>query len=165
MKRRNLGNCIVEGCDRSARVRELCSAHYMRSWTGKPLTGPIGKRGRVPKFPGIDRRVMKIWSNVDLRCNYSGTHKFEYYGGRGIRNLLTPYDVQFLWERDHASEMLRPSIDRKHGGANYTLKECRFIEFRENISRSWKRRKRERIAKIRASLAHHFLSQPQTEVA
>ena len=74
-----------------------------------------------------------------LRCNNPKQTGYEYYGGRGIKMLLSVGDVKFLWLRDRASEMKRPSIDRIDPDDHYSLENSRFIELFDNISRKRKR--------------------------
>lgn len=49
--------------------------------------------------------------------------------------LMTVKDFKFLWFRDKAYLMEKPSIDRKNNNGNYTLKNCQFIELRKNRSK------------------------------
>lgn len=67
-----------------------------------------------------------IWS----RCT---SKKREYYK-KGIKNLLTVSDIKYLWFRDNAPAMKKPSIDRIDPKGNYTLANCRFIEYSLNCS-------------------------------
>jgi hypothetical protein len=52
------------------------------------------------------------------------------------RFLMSLNDFIYLWERDRASLMKRPSIDRIDGNGNYEIRNCRFIEGSENSERS-----------------------------
>lgn len=70
------------------------------------------------------------------RCenkNYSG---YESYGGRGIRFNLSSEETKVLWERDGASGMKHPSIDRVDNDGDYVFSNCRFIERAENARRA-----------------------------
>lgn len=67
------------------------------------------------------------------RCNRKGQQSYPYYGGKGIKCLLTAEDAKFLWKRDGADKMLRPSIDRLKETDHYTRDTCRFIELRNNV--------------------------------
>lgn len=88
----------------------------------------------------INKKIIVTWSNIWGRCNYPGTSKYEYYGGKGIKCLLTIEDLIYLWKRDKADEMKSPSIDRLDSNGHYSIENCRFIEFKENIkSRYYKR--------------------------
>lgn len=69
------------------------------------------------------------------RCNDERNKKYSYYGGNGIKFLMTLEDFEFLWKRDNAVSMERPSIDRIDRKGNYTIENCRFIEMIENIRR------------------------------
>ena len=70
----------------------------------------------------------KVLMNIKARCNYPNS---KYYK-KGIKNFLSLQDVEFLWERDKAYLLEWPSIDRINGLENYTISNCRFIEFKEN---------------------------------
>lgn len=69
------------------------------------------------------------------RCSDPKSRAYSWYGGRGIRCELLAADAKLLWERDGAAKMARPSLDRIDVDGNYTLENCRFIEFVENRRR------------------------------
>jgi hypothetical protein len=73
----------------------------------------------------------KHYKHLSTRCG----HKKSSYRKRGIKNFLNTAQVKFLWFRDKAYLMKQPSIDRINGEGNYTLKNCRFLEFKDNLSR------------------------------
>ncbi len=80
-------------------------------------------------------RLMNCLLHIKNRCNSPTDKNFNRYGGRGIRNFLTLDDLQFIWARDGAENMKRPSIDRIDNDGNYERINCRFIEQSENSSR------------------------------
>ena len=84
------------------------------------------------RYAQAGRQVRRIFSNINGRCYDSRTSKYNYYGGKGIKNYLTREHLWYLWIRDHASEMLQPSIDRNDTGADYAVDNCSFIEFAAN---------------------------------
>lgn len=67
------------------------------------------------------------------RCENTNNKAYKDYGGRGIKFLMTSSDFEFLWFRDKAYEMDKPTIDRIDNDGNYELSNCRFIEHIENI--------------------------------
>ena len=69
------------------------------------------------------------------RCNNPNHDAYKYYGGRGIRFFLTKEELSFIWERDGAGTMKKPSIDRMDSGGHYIFANCRFIELAENAGR------------------------------
>jgi len=69
------------------------------------------------------------------RCRNPNHKNYHRYGARGIRLLMVPNDFKYLWFRDKAYLMERPSIDRINSDGDYTLKNCRYIEFSENLKR------------------------------
>ena len=71
------------------------------------------------------------------RCTPSG----DYYE-KGRRNYLTVAAVKFLWHRDKAWLLDRPSIDRINNDGNCTIENCRFIELKEQINQGATIRKR-----------------------
>lgn len=80
----------------------------------------------------MERRLKKLLSNINYRCNYQLANKYKYYGGKGIRCFLSLEDLRLLWHRDGAAKMKQPSIDRIDVTRDYTLKNCQFIEMEEN---------------------------------
>ena len=66
------------------------------------------------------------------RCNNPKNPNYKYYGGRGIKFLMTLQDFKYLWDRDKGYNMSIPTIDRKDNDGNYTVDNCRFIEKSEN---------------------------------
>jgi hypothetical protein len=77
----------------------------------------------------------KTYSHIQNRCNNPKCASYPRYGGKGIKNFLTMKDLEYLWFRDKAYLMDRPSIDRRNTKGNYTLKNCRYIELTNNLKR------------------------------
>lgn len=73
-----------------------------------------------------------ILRNIKARCENLNNDNYKYYGKRGIKCLITEYEVKILWERDKACMMKKPSIDRINNDGHYTFQNCRFIEQAEN---------------------------------
>src|SRR5215472_9946293 len=82
-----------------------------------------------------DERIARAFYNARARCINPSTNRFHRYGGRGIKILITLDQIRQLWDRDKASTMKRPSLDRINNDEDYTFENCRFIEFSTNISR------------------------------
>ena len=72
------------------------------------------------------------FSRAKARCQNKNTTNYCRYGGRGIKFLMTKEDFKFLWFRDKAYNMKKPSTDRIDNDGNYELSNCRFIEQSEN---------------------------------
>ena len=70
------------------------------------------------------------------RCERKDRLHYKYYGGRGIKFLMTLSEFEKIWFRDSAYKMKRPSIDRINSNGNYILKNCRFLELSENSLRA-----------------------------
>lgn len=67
----------------------------------------------------------RVLDGIKQRCNDLNNFR---YGGRAIKCKISEKELEFLWYRDKAYLMEKPSIDRKNNDGNYTLKNCRFIE-------------------------------------
>jgi len=71
----------------------------------------------------------KTYLSISNRCSFYGS---TYYK-KGIKNLITREELKSLWFRDKAYLMEKPSIDRIDSNKHYTLENCRYIEYAENI--------------------------------
>ena len=84
------------------------------------------------------------YDSAKTRCNNPKCREYKYYGGRGIRFLLTEKEIESLYKQDKASEMEDPSIDRIDNNGDYCFDNCRFIEHsvnaREGALRRWRNR-------------------------
>ena len=69
------------------------------------------------------------------RCTVSTIADYKYYGGKGIKCLITMEEIKQLWIREKAYLMDKPSIDRKDSNKDYIFNNCRFIELRVNVAR------------------------------
>jgi len=79
--------------------------------------------------------LSKRLSLIKQRCINSSYRGYKYYGGKGIKCFLSFQDMVFLWERDKATKMEKPSVDRINPDGNYELSNCRFLEFHLNRPR------------------------------
>lgn len=68
-----------------------------------------------------------LWG-AKQRCSNKNNPKYKNYGARGIKFLISREEVKFLWKRDKAADLVRPSLDRINNDGNYELSNCRFIE-------------------------------------
>jgi hypothetical protein len=74
------------------------------------------------------------YNGIKTRCYNKKSKAYKWYGGRGIKCLITSEELKELWFRDKAYEMKKPSIDRIDNDGNYCIENCRFIELSENSS-------------------------------
>lgn len=82
------------------------------------------------------RPWIRTYKAVYARCRVKSAGRiYSYYGGRGIKLLMTQDDFKTLWFRDKAYEMKKPSIDRIDSNGNYEIGNCRYIEQAENARR------------------------------
>jgi hypothetical protein len=82
------------------------------------------------RFPWI-----KTLYDIKQRCNNPNNKFYKYYGGRGIKCLITAEELKYLWFRDKAYLLNRQSIDRIDNNGDYCLENCRYIELSENSKR------------------------------
>jgi hypothetical protein len=73
-----------------------------------------------------------IFKNIKDRCTNKNRSHYKYYGGRGIKCLITELEVKFLWFRDKAYLMVKPSIDRINNNGDYCIENCRFLPMKEH---------------------------------
>lgn len=66
------------------------------------------------------------------RCNNKNNSNYYLYGGKGIKCRLTLEETEYIWKRDNANILKIPSLDRINSAKDYTLKNCRFIEYKQN---------------------------------
>jgi hypothetical protein len=69
------------------------------------------------------------------RCIDPKHKDFKYYGGRGIKCLLTIGEAQHLFERDGGRQMKKPTLDRIDGDGHYEVSNCQFMELTDNIAK------------------------------
>jgi hypothetical protein len=82
------------------------------------------------------RKSRQIYWGLRQRCSNPRMIQYKRYGGRGIRAHIKFDEIISLWKRDNADSLKQPSLDRIDNDGNYTVENCRFIEFRENQLRS-----------------------------
>ena len=89
----------------------------------------------------LNYRLRTVLRTIDQRCNDPRHASYRWYGAKGIQNFLTFEDVKYLWFRDNAAAMKRPSLDRRNSSDDYNFDNCRFMELYDNQKR-WPRRRR-----------------------
>lgn len=82
----------------------------------------------------IPKKIFRLKTSISQRCNNPKCKGYKYYGGKGVKDLLSLEDLIFLWKRDEAEDLEKPSIDRIDSSGNYEIKNCRFIERGKNSS-------------------------------
>jgi len=100
---------------------------YMRNYNKTHPEVYINRKMNENKIPWI-----RHYRSAKQRCENPNHKKYNRYGGRGIKFLLTLQEIKFLWFRDKAYEMKQPSIDRKKLNKDYRLANCQFIELKKN---------------------------------
>lgn len=73
-----------------------------------------------------------ILYGIRQRCENPKASGYSYYGGRGIRCLISEEEIKFLWFRDKAYLLKKPSIHRVNNDGNYCVENCKFIELNQN---------------------------------
>jgi len=97
------------------------------------------------RYKFVQKRLNKIYfkkhpwwaslSSLRTRCNNNKIPEYKYYGGRGIKALITTQEIKNLWFRDNAEFMNRASIHRIDNDGNYTYENCKFIELSANVKK------------------------------
>jgi len=72
---------------------------------------------------------IRTYRHIMARCYYN---KNSSYYKKGIKNYLKMQELKFLWFRDKAYLMDKPSINRKDNNKHYVLDNCQYIELLEN---------------------------------
>ena len=95
----------------------------------------------------------KTLNKIRSRCNYKKHLNYKYYGGKGIKCLISISELKKLWIRDKAYEMKEPSIDRKQSKGHYTFDNCQYIEMEVNRKKQdymaqWNDKRRKEHSKI-----------------
>lgn len=70
------------------------------------------------------------------RCENPNNDHYQFYGKKGIKFLMTKEDFHFIYLRDKAHLLKRPSIDRIDPKSHYEVSNCRYIEMHDNSMRS-----------------------------
>ena len=101
---------------------------YHRKWHSEnPEKSKLYRERHNKKYPW-----QHSYSAAKRRCEDKCNKN---YGERGIKFELTREDCAFMWARDKAHNLKKHSIDRIDNDGNYTVQNCRFIEFSENSAR------------------------------
>lgn len=82
------------------------------------------------------------WTKLKDRCRNKNAHNYKWYGGKGIKVRISREEIAYLWGRDNASSLRRPTIDRIDSDKDYCISNCRFIEASENTRRAASKRGR-----------------------
>ncbi len=77
---------------------------------------------------------MRSYNCAKQRCNNPNNQGYKDYGERRILFLISKEEIEFLWFRDKAYNMIKSSIDRIENDGNYELSNCRFIELGKNVA-------------------------------
>jgi len=114
-----------------------CRREYMRAWKAQNREQVNArerkwKRENKDKVYEADKRYLKKHPWARTRRGRSGSKRKDRLH---IKNYLTTADCKFLWFRDKAYELKRPSLDRIDPMGDYTIKNCRYIELSENCRR------------------------------
>ena len=83
----------------------------------------------------VEKKIKQTFYGMKSRCENKNIRAYKSYGGKGIKCLMDISDLRYLWNRDNAILMSRPSIDRINPRGNYEVKNCRFLELKDNLNR------------------------------
>lgn len=74
----------------------------------------------------------KTLENIRARCGNPKSSKWFYYGGKGVKCLITNEELKIAFFRDKAYLLDQPSVDRIDSSGNYIFSNIRWIEMRDN---------------------------------
>jgi hypothetical protein len=112
---------------------KVCCSKKQKIWYYKNQLQILNKNKEALKTNRVLNPWLYIWYDITKRCTNKNAQNYKYYGGRGIKNLFkTSEEVKFLWFRDRADLMKKPSIDRIDNDGDYTIINCVFIEQAEH---------------------------------
>lgn len=98
-----------------------------------------------------------ILVGIKQRCENPKDQDYKWYGGRGIKCLITEEELKELYIRDKAHLLNRASIDRKDNDGNYTFDNCEFIEQSKNSIKANKLHKPKKI--LQFTLDNKFIKE------
>jgi hypothetical protein len=145
------GSMITKVCNYCKQTRHLEEFHKNktmrdgRSRTCKKCAALLNKQYTTANREIIKARTEAYYAkypwkvvliSIKDRCNNPNTDCYRWYGGRGIKCLITEQELKELWVRDKADSLQKPTIDRLDNDGSYTFENCRFIEFQENLQRA-----------------------------
>jgi len=87
------------------------------------------------------------WEEMQARCNSASPSRYPYYGVKGIKRMMSLEDTKFVWFRDKAHLLKRPTLHRIDSDKNYIIENCKFIELGENARLAVQQRLRNRLRK------------------
>src|SRR3990167_893044 len=99
-------------------------------WRGQPI---VSNQFRSKSSNQLCYPWTSCFNHIKSRCERPKSARWERYGGRGIKCLITPKEIKTLWFRDKAYLMKKPSIDRIDNDGNYEFSNCRFVELYDNL--------------------------------
>ena len=73
-------------------------------------------------------KYLKARRNAIRRCTEPKNNRYQYYGAKGIRCLLSHEDIFWLVKKYKAEEMKKPQLHRAEDNLDYTRENCCFIE-------------------------------------
>ena len=82
----------------------------------------------------------KTRQSIMSRLKAKNGKNYEKY--KHTKDFLSIKDLKFLWFRDKAYLLKRPSIDRINSKGNYELSNCHYIELSENSRQGGKQRRK-----------------------
>jgi len=82
--------------------------------------------------------------NIKKRCENPKCNSYKYYGGKGVKCLMTSDELKDVWFSDKAYLLKKPSVGRINETDpkkwHYTKTNVRFIELTDNVDSGRKRR-------------------------
>ncbi len=124
----NVKQNLQEGMDAKEADRKKRNK-YQRLWASK-------NRVKIDKYTKNWRKNhpwFQHYKSARARVKYPSHHYYKEH----LEFAMNPNDFKFLWLRDKAYLMGKPSIDRIDDKKGYILSNCRFVELSFNMAKRW----------------------------
>ena len=102
---------------------EICKESKRKSWY---------KNYETDKKWRKNHRWLVFLGSIRQRCNNSNVKMYKYYGGKGIKCLLSKTDIKYLWDKFYAKDMIQASLHRINSNDHYRIGNCEFLEWQEH---------------------------------
>ncbi len=114
--------------------KEHCNKYSSKYYNKNSDKISVKLKNKHKKHPCIN-----LLNSIKKRCENPNVSNYEFYGGKGIKCLITLEELEYLWNRDKAYLMDKPQISRKDHSKNYILDNCKIEEKLGNVGERNKR--------------------------
>lgn len=124
----------LEKVKNQIRIWQKNNPNYRKEWLAKQPENYVAliSAKYIKKYPWKRHLI-----TIKQRCNNPKNISYKYYGGIGIKCLITAEQLKKLWRKDKAYNMKKPTVDRMNPKGHYTYKNCQFLELSDNCKKLW----------------------------